>query len=331
MNATSISKRGDEGRSPWASLSAFALRFPWVWVFIAVVAIWAAIVAISGRGLLGTMTAVVALAPFLVIVGCGQLFVITLGNGNIDLSVEYSMPLAGFVGISVMNGGGARVGLGILAAVAVGLVVAAANLFCILVLAIPPIVATLAVGLVAYSASSLQAQNFSALPNQGLHSFTTSSVGGVAWLAIICVGLALAAAALLHRTTYGRALEAVGQSLRAARLAGVPVTRVTIISYVICGVLAALSGLLLSTYISPSVVIGQPYLLNSIAVVVLGGSLIAGGRSNIVGVWGGALFLLLLTTLLNVVHIATATQDIVKGGLIILVLALVQTNKTEGS
>lgn len=320
-----------KARTGLPSIKEFALAFPWIWVFLAVVAMWVAIVAISGRGLVGTLTAALELAPFLVIVGCGQLFVITAGNGNIDLSVQYSMPLAGFIGISVMNGGGARVGLGILAAIGVGLAVALANLFCILVLAIPPIVATLAVGLVAYSASSLQAQNFSALPDQGLHNFTSSTVGGVAVLALVCLGLAVAAAGLLHRTTYGRGLQAVGQNIRAARLAGVPVTRVVIVSYLICGVLAALAGLLLSTYVSPSVVIGQPYLLNSIAVVVLGGSLIAGGRSNIVGVWGGALFLLLLTTLLNVMHIAAATQDIVKGALIILVLALVGSNTAEGS
>jgi len=331
MTATPGSETVADKRSQWAAFNSFAVKYPWIWAFLAVVAMWVAIVAISGRGLVGTFTAALALAPFLVIVGCGQLFVITAGNGNIDLSVQYSMPLAGFVGISVMSGGGARVGLGILAALAVGLGTAAANLFCILVLAIPPIVATLAVGLVAYSASSLQAQNFSALPDTGLHNFTTSTVGSVAWLAIICGGLAVVAAAVLHRTTYGRALQAVGQNLRAARLAGVPVTRVIIISYLICGALAALSGLLLSTYISPSVTIGQPYLLNSIAVVVLGGSLIAGGRSNITGVWGGALFLLLLTTLLNVMDIAAATQDIVKGGLIIVVLALVGSNKTESS
>ena len=107
------------------------------------------------------------------------MFVITSGNGNIDLSVQYTMPLAGFVAISVMSGGGVgRVVLGTLAAVAVGLAIAAANLFCILVLAIPPIVATLSVGLMGYSASSIQAQSFSALPDPGLHAFTVSSVAG---------------------------------------------------------------------------------------------------------------------------------------------------------
>ena len=252
MTATELKAPAPRRRRTWATAKALTVELPWIWVFLAVVAMWAGIVAVSGRGLLGTMTAAIALAPFLVIVGIGQMFVITSGNGNIDLSVQYTMPLAGFVGISVMSGGGGRAALGALAAVGVGLAIAAANLFCILVLAIPPIVATLSVGLMAYSASSIQAQSFSALPDAGLHAFTVSSVGGVSWLAIACVGLALVAGAALHRMTYGRALQAVGQNRTAASLAGLPVTRVIIISYVVCGVLAAVSGLLLATYVSPS-------------------------------------------------------------------------------
>jgi ribose transport system permease protein len=329
MSVTSVEKPAPPARRPWAAVRALTVELPWIWVFLAVVGMWVAIAAISGRGLVGTMLANIALAPFLVFVGIGQMFVITSGNGNIDLSVQYSMPLAAFVGISVMSGGSGSAVVGVLAAVAVGLVIAAANLFCILVLGIPAIVATLSVGLMAYSGVSLEAQSFSAVPDPGLHAFTVSSVAGVSWLAIVCLGLAFVAGGVLHRTTYGRALQAAGQNRSAANLAGLPVTRVVIVSYLICGVLAALSGLLLGIYVSPSVSIGIPYLLNSIAVVVLGGSLIAGGRSNVVGVWGGALFLLLLTTLLNVVNIAVASQDIVKGALIIVVLALVGTKESS--
>ena len=311
------------------SVSAGVRRYPWIWSALAVLGLWLAIGSITGRGFAGTMTAAIALAPFLVIVGIGQMFVITADNGNIDLSVQYNFPLAAFVALSVMNGGRGSLTLGLLAAVLTGTAVAAANLFCILVLSIPPIVATLAVGLVAYSASSVQAQNFSANPDPGLEAFTVNSPGGVSELALVCVALAIAAAFVLHRTAYGRWLQAIGQNVRAARLAGVPVTRVIIVTYLICGVLAALAGVLLAAYTSPSVDLGTPYLLNSIAVVVLGGSLISGGRSNVVGVWGGALFLLLLVTLLNVMNIADATQDIVKGALIILVLALMGHEKEK--
>lgn len=294
---------------------------PWVWSYLAALVVWAAIGVLTGRGLAGTLTSAISLAPFFVLVGTGQLFVITAGSGNIDLSVQYTMPLAGFIALEVADQQHS-VPLGILAGLAVGAVIAVANLACILVLSIPPIVATLAVGLLAYSASSLRSASFSGAIPSSLHTFTTRGAGGISFLAFACVAVALAAAVTLHRTSYGRYLQAVGQNQVAAGLSGIPVRRVIVASYLLCGVLAALAGILLSAYTSPSVDLGAPYLLNSIAVVVLGGSLIAGGRSSVAGVWGGSLFLLLLVTLLNTSNISVAAQDIVQGVLIVAVLVL---------
>lgn len=294
---------------------------PWVWSYLGALLLWAMIVGLTGRGLAGTLTSAISLAPFLVLVGLGQMFVITAGSGNIDLSVQYTMPLAGFTALEAaarLN----SVPLGVLAGLGVGVVIAAANLTGILILSIPPIVATLAVGLLAYSASSVRSASFSGAIPTSLHALTVHGVGGISILAFICAAASVAAAFVLHRTSYGRYLQAVGQNWRAAGLAGAPVRRVLVISYVTCGLLAALAGILLSAYASPSVGLGTPYLLNSIAVVVLGGSLISGGRSSVAGIWGGALFLLLLVTLLNTSNINIATQDIVQGFLIVAVLAL---------
>jgi ribose transport system permease protein len=106
---------------------------------------------------------------------------------------------------------------------------------------------------------------------------------------------------------------------------------VLVVSYLLCGLLAALAGILLGAYVTPSLDLGNPYLLDSIAAVVIGGTLIAGGRSFVAGVWGGALFLILLVTLLNVLHINAAVQDIVKGILIICVLALAGAGASRGA
>ncbi len=286
---------------------------PWIWSYLAALVLWAVIVGITGRGLAGTMTSAISLAPFLVLVGLGQMFVITAGSGNIDLSVQYTMPLAGFVALEAAAHLHS-VPLGVLAGLSIGVLVAAANLIGILVLSIPPIVATLAVGLLAYSASSLRSVSFSGAIPASLHTVTVHGTGGISVLAFACVALTLVAAFALHRTGYGRYLQAVGQNTRAASLAGAPVRGVLITSYVSCGLLAALAGILLSAYASPSVGLGTPYLLNSIAVVVLGGSLISGGRSSVAGIWGGALFLLLLVTLLNTSNISIATQRHRPGG-----------------
>lgn len=298
-------------------------RYPWAWSFLAVVATWIAISAVSGRGMGGTMTSTLALAPFLVLVGLGQMLVISAGYGNIDLSIPYVMTLTGFLSVGVMDGGHGSVVLGLLAALGCGLLVGLANVFCILALSIPPIVTTLATGLIVSTAATIKSGSFHASPDPGLHEFAIRQWGPVPVLPVVCVAVAVAAGFVLHRTRYGRSLHALGQSTRAAELAGVSRVRVLAVTYLASGAMAGIAGALLAAYSTPSLGIGDPYQLNSVAVVVLGGSLIAGGRSNVPGVWGATLFLTLLTTLLNVLHIDVAYQDITKGLLIIAVLSMV--------
>lgn len=302
--------------------------FPWIWSILGMVVIWIAIGAKTGSGLGGTFTSALSLAPYLMIVGIGQMFVITAGYGSIDLSVPYALTLAGFVSVSTMNGGHGSIIVGVLVGLLAGLAVAVANVLAIELLAIPPIVATLATGLMAQSAVSVKAATFNAAVDPTLHNFTTANVGPIPLLAICTLVLAAVAGFVLHRTQFGRALQAIGQNRRAADLAGLHVKTTLAIPYLISGILAAVAGILLAAYSSPSVDIGTPYLLNSIAVVVIGGSLIQGGRSNVTGVWGGAMFLTLLVTLLGVLNINPALQNVVKGGLIILVLVLAGAKKT---
>lgn len=302
--------------------------FPWVWSILGTIAIWIAIGAYTGRGLGGTFTSALAQVPYLVIVGIGQMFVITAGYGSIDLSVPYVMTLGGFVSVSVMNGGHGSLALGFLAGLLPGLAVAVANVLAIELLFIPPIVATLATGLITQSAVTVRAGSFNAAVSPSLHSFTTSKIGPFPDLALVVVAVAIVAGFVLHRTAFGRALQAVGQNRRGADLAGLRVKLTLAIPYLISGLLAAASGVLLAAYATPSVDIGTPYLLDSIAVVVIGGTLIQGGRSNTTGVWGGALFLTLLVTLLGVLNINPAAQNVVKGALIILVLVLAGSKKS---
>ena len=93
---------------------------------------------------------------------------------------------------------------------------------------------------------------------------------------------------------------AIGQNARAARLAGVKVEPIRFATYALCGALGGLDGALLAGYFrGANVDIGNEYLLLSIAVVVIGGTSVAGGKANVPGVWGGALFLVMLQTMLN--------------------------------
>ena len=92
--------------------------------------------------------------------------------------------------------------------------------------------------------------------------------------------------------------------------------------YIISGLLAAIAGLLLAAYSGgASLNMSEDFLLMSIAVVVLGGTSISGGRAMVAGVWGASLFLYLLVTMLNVIGVGAGVRYVVTGIIIIVVLA----------
>lgn len=310
-------------------VAGWAAERPWIWSFLAALLAWVAISVIAGRGWIGTITSTFGLVPFLVLVGIGQMVVITLGDGNIDLSLPNTLTLAAYVSTGMMNGGNGSTLLGFLVPVLIALLIGAVNSALILLLRIPPIVATLSVGLMLQSAVLIYSSSLQATVDTDVVAFTRFRVFGLSLLGLICVGLAVAAGFVLFRTSYGRSVQAIGQKIQAARLTGIPVTRVIVSSYLVSSVFAAVAGVLLGAFSTPNLDLGQPYLLNSIAVVVLGGSLIAGGRSNVTGIWGSSLFLLLLLTFLDTIGASVAVQNIVKGALIILVLLLVGARRNE--
>jgi len=297
------------------------LTRPWIWGFAAAALVWAIIFAISGQGGGQTVSLAFSLAPYLVIVGLGQMLVITAGPGNIDVSVASVISLAGFVSVAVASATGSAT-VGILAGIGAGIAIALISTVAILGLSIPPIIATLAAGLVASSITLSIADGFTAVPDAGLRWLLNLRPAGVPLPAVAVVLLAVLVALVLRRTVYGRSLIAVGQNRRAAERAGIPVARVIAATYLASGALAGLAGALLAAYIAPSPDLGTRYLLDSVAVVVIGGTLISGGRAVPPGVWGAALFFILLDGLVNLVGWSTAAQNLLKGGLVLFVLFL---------
>ncbi|MEU8263697.1 ABC transporter permease [Micromonospora sp. NPDC048999] len=297
------------------------LARPWIWGFAAAALVWVLILAISSQGGGQTVSLALSLAPYLVIVGLGQMLVITAGPGNIDVSVASIISLAGFVAVQVTASTGS-VPVGILAGIGTGLAIAVISVVAILGLSVPPIIATLAAGLIASSLTLSLADGFTAMPDDGLRRLLNLRPAGVPVLAVAVAALTALVVVLLRRTTYGRSLLAVGQSRPAAERAGIPVARIIAVTYLASGALAGLAGALLAAYIAPSPDLGTRYLLDSVAVVVIGGTLISGGRAVPVGIWGSALFFILLDGLVNLVGWSTAAQNLLKGGLVLFVLFL---------
>ncbi|TGP48289.1 ABC transporter permease [bacterium M00.F.Ca.ET.230.01.1.1] len=298
------------------------LEKPWIWSFVGALVVWLATVAFTGGyGAGGMVTAALSLAVFTVIVGVGQMFVITLGPGNVDLSLPANIGLASAVAMKVMGGSDSMIVVGLLAALATGAAIGAINYLLIWALRIPPIIATLSASFIIQSVDISYGRGLQIKPPPGFADFTNWQVLGMPVLAMLTVVFTVGAALALQRMIYGRSVLAIGQNIRAAWLAGVHVGRIRFLTYMLCGALGGIDGALLAGYFrGANVDIGNEYLLASIAVVVIGGTSVAGGKANVPGVWGAGLFLVLLLTMLNTFGVSAGVRLVLTGLIIVGVI-----------
>ncbi len=303
----------------------FAQGNRWIWAALAVAVLWVVLSAVSGRWSVQSLSGIVLSASFLTCVALGQMLVVTTGRGNIDLSVAGVLTQSAFLALVVIKGQDGLIWLGVLAALGLGVAVGLVNAALVIWLRIPAIIATLAVGYILASAALMtNAMNFGPRAvAPGLRWLASSRVGGMPVFAVVTLVLVVAVALVLRHTVFGRRLSAVGQNRAAARLAGVRVNGVLAAAFVASSVLAALTGLVLGAYVGGAFLeIGQPYLLQSVAAVVLGGTLIAGGQGTALGTWFAAILLILMVTIMQILSMPRGIQDVVQGAVVILVLAL---------
>jgi ribose transport system permease protein len=297
---------------------------PWIWSFIGALVVWlAAITVTRGAGAGSMLTGALSLAVFTVLVGVGQMFVIALGPGNVDLSLPANIGLGSAVAMTVMAGRDGMVASGLLAALGCGLVIGLANYLMIWALRIPPIIATLSASFIIESIDISYGRGLQIKPPPGFADFVNLQFLSVPILAILTVLFTCCAAVALRRTVYGRSVLAIGQNIRAARFAGVRVERTRMFTYALSGALGGLDGALLAGYFrGANVDIGGDYLLASIAVVVIGGTSVAGGKANVPGIWGASLFLVLLLTMLNTFGVSAGLRMLLTGLTIVAVIAV---------
>lgn len=299
--------------SDWRTLLAY---------MVAVGLYVAAIFISSGYANIGQFFTLLNLAAFLGIVAIGQTFVILIFG--IDLSVSAVITLVSIIISAYIDGSNERTLIAIPLALVIGAAVGLINGAGIWYLKIPDLVMTLATfsiltgGTLLYSNGSPTGRS-----SDLLGTVATGRLGGtIPWSVIVWASLAALAVFVLHRTTIGRHVYAVGFNRRASRFSGVRVGRTVIVLYTISGITAALAGLLITGYTGQSFFgIGDPYQLGSIAAVVVGGTSIFGGRGGYVGTIAGAFTIVLLQSVLRTVNIADAGRDIAYG-LVILVLLI---------
>lgn len=261
----------------------------------------------------------VQVAP-VVIVALGMAMVI--GTEGIDLSVGAVMALSGAL-IPLYLGYG--VPLAIVIALLGGV---AAGLFSGVLVAyvgVQPIVATLAllVGLRGIAQLMLGGQ-FRQISSDGFNTLGTGSILGIPIVVLVAAVVAAIVGFLVRRTTFGRRLVAIGGNPAASRLAGLPVRRTLVTVYVLCGVLAALAGILLTAYQKAGTPSTQGLLmeLTAITAVVVGGTPLTGGRVRVVGTIAGALLMQLVAATLIKHDLPESSTQLVQAAIIILAVYL---------
>jgi ribose transport system permease protein len=297
---------------------------PWFYASAGTLVVWLVIVLLSrGSGGGAVLSAALNYSVFFAIVGLGQMLVMASGAGNIDLSIPANITLAAYLSTGQMHGADSGTLLGIAVGLASGAAIGLANAILVLAFRIPPMVATLASGLVLESLTFVYSRISVAKPAPMLAEFTTGRILGVPYVTLAAIAGSVALIVVLKRSLFGRSLLACGQNELAAWLSGVDIRWTRIGAYVLCGTFTALAGVLFAGFVGgPSLNMGSEFLLSSIAVVVIGGTNVAGGQATVIGTWSASFFLFLLLSMLNVLQVGPGLRNVITGVLIIAVLAL---------
>lgn len=296
----------------------------WVWALLGTLVLWTLLSAGSGQVSIGSLSGILASAAVLCVVAIGQMLVVTTGDGAVDLSIPNVMTLSGFLATSVISGNDGQLISGLAVVVLLGSTVGVLNALTINHLRIPPIITTLAVGYILTTGTLIFNRGFRTYAvSPLLVSLASTRIADIPVLLILALVASFLAYLVLHRTVYGRSLAAIGQNSEAAYLAGVRVKTTRLVAYVISGVLAALGGVLLSARVGGAFLeMGNPFLLQSVGAVVVGGSSILGGKATALGTFLGSIFLVMVVTTMQVLRLAGGLQQVAQGILIILVLAV---------
>jgi ribose transport system permease protein len=272
-------------------------------------------------------TNIVRLAVFLGVIAAGQTLVIISGSEGIDLSAGAVVTLTAILTYIVVNGSDMRVLPALLVAFAVGALVGLINGVGITFLRISPFVMTLGMaGVVTGAIIVITHGNVTgkvAPIMTRLIARPLSPSLQIPNAIIIWILFGILMWLLLERTTFGRNLFAIGVNRVTAKLSGVNVTGMNLLTYSLAGALAGFGGFLLVG--NTGVVhlqLGQPFLFPSIAAVAVGGTLLSGGKGSYWGTMAGAITLTLITSLLTTMQMPESVRQMVLGGTLLILISI---------
>jgi ribose transport system permease protein len=263
------------------------------------------------------------LATFLGTVAAGQTLVIL--TGGIDLSVAWNLNFAAVLFTQTLNGRTrtADIVWATTLALAAGTAVGIINGLGVAILKIPSLVMTLGMNTVMLGATLVYTNGTpqGAPPHFARAIATERILGYLPWAVVYWAGLSIVMIVLLKFSVFGRRIYAIGNNRRAAMLSGTSVRFMTVCVYAASGLTAGMAGILLAGYANNTYLgMGDAYILQSIAAVVIGGTSILGGSGGYGGTIAGAIMIVLLQNSLQVAGIKPAGQQILYGVIILLML-----------
>lgn len=275
---------------------------------------------------------IVRLAAFLGIIAAGQTLVIISGGEGIDLSVGSVVTLGALIMFRIGDGSNSMILPALGLALAAGGIIGLINGLGIAFVRIPPLVMTLGMTgvvqgvILGFTQGVLDGETPPLLST----IITRPIIGRVPGIVFFWLIFGLAMWLLIERTSYGKKLFAIGTNRVAATLSGVRVNREIIITYALSGLLAALGGVIVLGFTDIVFLnLGNRYLFPSIAAVVVGGTVLAGGQGSYWGTMSGALVLTLLTSLLTALQFSEAIQQMALGVILLLLLSIYGRQRTN--
>jgi ribose transport system permease protein len=259
---------------------------------------------------------IIRLAAILSIIAAGQTLVIISGGEGIDLSVGAVVTLGAILTFRVADGQNAQIIPAVLAALAAGAGIGFANGLGITLFGIPPLVMTLSMaGVVAGTIRAVtRGELEGGTPSLMRDAISRPLIGDLPGVIILWLIVGVAMWLLLERTTFGKHVFAIGVNRTTARLSGVRVKWIVLVTFTLSGMLAAFGGIVyLGDTTTVFLQLGEGRLFPSIAAVVVGGTVLAGGRGSYWGTMAGALVLQVLQSLLQALGIDQAYQFIILG------------------
>jgi len=277
---------------------------------------------------MSAISSIMMLTLLLSFASAGQ--TIVLIGGGLDFSVGAVMSSAAILTTAIMNSQDGRFVPAFLAVMAMGASVGLLNGICTAKIGLPALIVTMAISNVVTRLQYVFTQGSPlGFASPGFIRSVISRVFGVfpslMLYALIIFPLVFY---ILNRSRFGRQIYLVGNNAEAARLGGINVNRVKILSYVISGMFAGFAGMLGAGYMqSAQCQMFDIYAFNSLIAVIVGGTAFTGGVGSYSGSIAGSLLMVVLTNMLTALNLAQPVRNIVLGGVMVLLLVLYNRKK----